>query len=139
MAQILVLEDDQNFAAILVTSLEAAGHDVTHFTVASDALEAFRQNPADLVVADLIIRQDGLPVSDGGLLLIHRIKEMALSQRKSVPVIAISGVLQHRGMMHALNTAQHVGADEILAKPFAPDDLLFVINRLLNKDPIDQT
>ena len=133
MATILILEDDPDLGPLLSTSLEAAGHSVTLVASAIAGEEAFRQNPADLVVADLIIRQDGRPVADGGLLMIHRIKEIANEMRKTVPVIAISGAIRRQGMTHALSTAQHVGADEVLAKPFPPEDLLWLIDRLLGE------
>lgn len=133
MAKILVLEDDPDFGALLFASLEDAGHHVTLVTSGTEAEEAFHQDPADLVVTDLIIRQDGRPVADGGLLLIHRIRDIAENLRKSVPIVAISGVVRRQGMTHALNTAQHVGADEVLAKPFPPEDLLWVIDRLLSE------
>lgn len=131
MAKILVLEDDPDLGELLSTSLEQAGHFPMLCPDATTALAQFLEFEFDLVVADIIVRKNGRPMPDGGLILISRIRNNAEASRRNVPIIAISGAIRNPGMENILTVAQTFGADAELAKPFAPGDLLACINRLL--------
>lgn len=123
MARVLVLEDDPDFSALLSDSLQRMGHDAYMFSNVSDAIDAFEKEAFDAVVADLIIFDPDQSAAEGGLVFIWRVREISTLKNIKVPVIAISGSVHHAGMQHALDTARHLGADHVLAKPFAPNEL----------------
>jgi len=131
MANVLVLEDDPTLASFIQLSLEEDGHFVRVCTSAATALERFKQDRFDLVVSDIIIKEKGRPVADGGISLIWRIKQAARAEGRRVPVIAISGSYSNPGMQDILTTAETIGADKVLKKPFDPDDLLDAVRDLL--------
>ncbi|MEO1139150.1 MAG: response regulator [Pseudomonadota bacterium] len=129
--KILILEDDPEFGALVSDSLQRAGYDTSLFSDVSKAIGVFESEDFDLVVADLIIKKEGVITSEGGLILTWRIREIAESKGITVPVIAMSGSVHHLGMQHALDTARHMGADEVMAKPFSPQDLLERVEKVL--------
>ena len=76
--------------------------------------------------------EDGKPVADGGLAVIMKLKYKAREKNHRVKFIAISGKYVNRGMEGILQSAQSLGADTILKKPFLPEELLFKIEMLLD-------
>lgn len=68
IANILILEDDSDFAGLLVDSLQAAGHSAIVRTTASEALAQLEEAGADLLVADIIIKRMGVPFPRAGSL-----------------------------------------------------------------------
>ena len=129
MGRILILEDDVNLGPLLKVSLEDEGHSVSLQSTATAALAYASENDVDLVIADILIKVGGALVQDGGIKLISRLKQI---EARRMPVIAISGAFgNERGGQEITSTAFTVGADATLAKPFAPDDLIVLVNRLL--------
>lgn len=117
-ARILLVEDD----AALLTILEAA---VAHGGFSSEAVgsgaaavEAFRSRPFDAVLIDL-----GLPDRDGGEVL------QALREASDVPILVVSGRDSERDKVEALDK----GADDFIAKPFLPGELLARIRSALRR------
>jgi CheY-like chemotaxis protein len=111
--KILVIDDDQLVRYTISKILENAGHQVV---VAEDGMRGFalfeREHP-DVVITDLIMpEQEGIET-------IIRIKR----QRPEVRVIAISGG-GRLGNLDALGMAQRLGADDVIAKPFAAAELV---------------
>ncbi len=133
MANVLILEDDEEFGSLLVQSLETAGHTSVLHRNATAAIAAYKEGDFDLVVADLIVKIEGRPVPDGGLTLIPSLKRLARRAGRPLPIIAISGVTQYPGLSSALSVARTVGADVSLEKPFEPAQLLDLIDDLLNR------
>ena len=130
-AHILILEDDPVLGAMLEESLRQEGYSTFLAEDATAAIAAFKAQSFDLLVADIIIKKDGRPVPEGGIILTWRIKQLAQSRGRAIPVIAMSGSLHSPGMEDVLEYASSVGADDILAKPFSPQRLLKKIQRLL--------
>jgi CheY-like chemotaxis protein len=111
-------------------SLTEAGHLVQLCSNASDGIRDYEREAADIVITDIFIRENGRPVSDGGITVSHQVKMLAKQNNTTVGVIAISGAVTHLGMGNILETAKQVGADLVLAKPFAPYELLEAVDRL---------
>ncbi|WP_082700915.1 response regulator [Erythrobacter sp. YT30] len=124
---IMILEDDPDFGPLLQMSLEDAGYRVSLHTDATSALEFIDDNDVDLVISDLLIKQDGKFVQDGGIKLISALKQV---RHHPAPVIAISGSFV-QDQYHAISTAMTVGADRTLAKPVGPDELIDLIKTYL--------
>ena len=111
--RVLLIDDDIELLRQMATAFLSAGYEVLAAPDGQAGLARFTANPTDLVVTDII-----MPNREG----VETI--MALKKAKpSVKVIAISGGYRV-GPADFLQLARHVGADEVLAKPFGPAELL---------------
>jgi DNA-binding response OmpR family regulator len=122
MAKILLVDDDDNFRAMLGRVLGDAGHIVTTAVNGNEALRLVQDNAFDLVITDLI-----MPEKEG----IETIVEL----RRKIPglkIIAMSG-----GGFNApetyLNLARKLGAAQTLAKPFPGTELLAAVAGVLDQ------
>jgi DNA-binding response OmpR family regulator len=117
---VLVIDDDSDLVRQMMATFAIEGWDVRGAPDGESGLASFRDAPADLVVTDMI-----MPTREG----IETI--MALKQLcPGVKIIAISGGMR-LGPSTVLSLARHLGADEVLAKPFRPSLLLAVAMQLL--------
>ena len=108
--RVLVVEDDHSLARQLAAMLHGAGWVVD---VAHDGREALflgESEPYDVVVLDL-----GLPELDGLAVL-----ERWRAAGRHMPVLILSA----RGSWREKVTGLRAGADDYLAKPFEPEELL---------------
>lgn len=137
MAKLLLMEDDEHFASVLTEVLEEKGHSVQSCASATEAFALISESHFDLLITDIIVRQDNKSVPDGGISLISRLRG-ALSWNlepwmKELPIIAISGAIHNQGMSDLLKITRDLGADVTLGKPTDTKDLLNAINLLLRK------
>lgn len=141
MPRILLLEDDLEFGGLVKSGLEGVGYEVVLSENATAAIELLEEEDFDLLIADLFIKVDGKMVSDGGILLIGRIRaamfsDNVLARHGQMPILAISGGVHFPLQDSILKIAQSVGATDSLAKPFDQDELLRKIEQLLG--PADE-
>ena len=120
MLHILVIDADRSFTTMLRFLLEGEGYTVTITESAERALEALDHNEADLILLDVVI-----PDMDG-LDLCRRIRATS-----HVPILFLSVRSDVADKMLGLRA----GADDYLAKPFEPDELLARIRALLRRAP----
>lgn len=118
--RVLVVEDDDPIAQVLMRSLRLEGYDVR---VAGDGLEAL--DVAAAFVPDLVILDLGLPKLDG--------IEVAKALRKDgdVPILVLSA----RDAVEARVEGLDAGADDYLVKPFERQELLARMRALLRRRP----
>ncbi len=120
MSRILLIEDDTTLRRALRLGLEKSGHQIMEAGNGREGIAAFRTTPADLVVTDLI-----MPEVEG-VETIRSLREMSAR----VPILAISG--GGRGSPRDyLHIARHLGANQVLEKPFEIDAFRTVIATLL--------
>ncbi|MDD5058928.1 MAG: response regulator [Sideroxydans sp.] len=121
---ILVVDDDAGLRELLQQYLSAQGFQVS--TVADGgAMDAFfAAHAADIVILDLM-----LPGEDG-LSLARRLRG-----RSAIPIIMLSA----RGDDVDRIVGLEVGADDYLAKPFNPRELLARVRALLRRSENTQT
>ncbi|MEM6665592.1 MAG: response regulator [Pseudomonadota bacterium] len=135
MANILLMEDDAVFALKLREILESEGHDIHWCRSGSEAIAALDQLDFDLVLTDIYVRRDGQVVDDGGISLIGKIvvRRLSVQGKKPphLPIIAMSGAIARSSNPYVLQTAEGVGADYVLAKPFDGPDLMAVVEQAL--------
>lgn len=112
MARILVVEDDGDIADLIAHYLTKAGHAVQHLATGSGVLAHLRQQPADLVVLDLM-----LPGMDGLQVCRAMRAEPATS---AIPVIMLTA----RGEESERIAGLELGADDYVTKPFSPKELV---------------
>jgi CheY-like chemotaxis protein len=122
MAKILVVDDDEQVRDVFKRTLEAHGHEVREAGDGRSAMRSYREQPADLVILDIIMpEQDGL--------------ETILDLRRDFPeakIIAISGGGRASAQGY-LRPAKILGADRAYSKPLAPNELLAAIEQLLKE------
>jgi DNA-binding NarL/FixJ family response regulator len=119
--QILVVDDDVDFRAFLRVALERAGFDVHEADDGAAAIAVARLTQPSLVVLDV-----RLPGISGYEVL----RELHETVRPEMPVILVSG---ERTEKEDTIGGLLLGADDYLAKPFDPDELLARIRRSLGR------
>jgi two-component system chemotaxis response regulator CheY len=120
MARILVVDDDHALRSGVRVVLESAGHIVAEAADGEAGLRAWREQGADLLLVDVFMpERDGL--------------ELIRALRGAIPqprIVAMSGG-GRIGLTDVLSAAAAFGAARTLRKPFAPSDLLTVIDQVL--------
>jgi DNA-binding NtrC family response regulator len=120
MSKILVIDDDVIVRETLVQILEDRGYAVITAEDGKRGVAAFRRDKPALVITDII-----MPEQEG----IQTITELRRLD-PAVRIIAISGG-GRIGNTDFLKIAQHLGAADVVAKPFDPDDLVERVGRCL--------
>lgn len=137
MARILVMEDDTPLGLELLAVLRTAGHEPVLTGSAQESKDALWHWDYDLLITDMIVRQDGRAKPGGGLDLIGWVRQTRLANPvlRHLPIIAVSGETSRRGMQFLLPTAERIGADVVLEKPVDMVVLLAEIDRLILAPP----
>jgi CheY-like chemotaxis protein len=122
MGNILLVDDDVDFAEALSEQIRAAGHNVQSISDSEKAVAAClsgdRTFAADVIIVDLYMpRQDGIQV-------IAALRQAGIK----TPIVAISGGGSIR-FAKMLEVAKVVGANASLAKPFLPSELLGLLEK----------
>lgn len=120
MARILVIEDEDEVRAMLQRVLERAGYEVVVAPDGDEGIRLFSENPADLIITDIIMPKKG------GMETILDLK----SEYPDVKIVAMSGG-GRLGPEPYLEIAEVFGAVRIFSKPFRIEELLLTIQRLL--------
>jgi PAS domain S-box-containing protein len=124
--RILLVEDNEIIQQIAVEVLAEAGLSVTCAAHGAAALVALREARFDLVLMD-----GQMPVMDG-LTATRAIRENEPPEGPRIPIIAVTA----NAMQHDVQASLAAGADDCLAKPFVPVDLLRIISRWLYPDGV---
>jgi len=117
-ARVLIIEDDPDTQQMLSVILRAEGYDILTAGSGPLGLELLRKMGPDLVVLDWM-----LPGMDG-LEILRRAREFS-----TVPVIMLTAKTGPHDRVTGLDT----GADDYLAKPFEPEELLARIRAHLRR------
>jgi DNA-binding response OmpR family regulator len=117
--RLLLVEDNERFAALLRQGLASAGFSVDVLTTVQEANGALDNGRWDVVVLDR-----GLPDGDG----IDVLTEMR-RQGDSTPVLILTA---HGNLKDRVNGLQS-GADDYLVKPFALEELVARLQALLRR------
>ena len=120
MTKILLIEDDQDMQELLCDYLSNYDYSVNAFSQPKEALEHFQSHKTDytLVVLDLMLPQmDGFDVCK------------KIRTYSDIPVIISSA----RGEVSDKILAFEAGADDYLAKPYEPRELIIRMNAILRR------
>ena len=120
MFRILVIDDDVQVRKMLRLTLAADGFDVIEAQDGKVAMRLFRQDPADLVITDLI-----MPEKEG----IETIIELKRDY-PGIKIIAISGGGRIDPKDY-LYLAEKLGAQITLEKPFTRKEVLEAVHELI--------
>ncbi|MGA7711739.1 MAG: response regulator transcription factor [Rhizomicrobium sp.] len=119
MARLLVVEDNEELAGLLVEGLGRQGFVVDRVAMMADARNVLSQNQYAVAILDL-----GLPDGDATVLL-----RSLRANNDPTPIL----VLTARGSVRDRVDGLSAGADDYLAKPFAFEELVARIQALLRR------
>ncbi|MCY4194268.1 MAG: response regulator transcription factor [bacterium] len=116
--RILAIEDDERIRTAVRLALEDEGWEVLEAANGQAAFASFSENPADLVLIDIMLPDiDGFEVC------------RTLRRTSDVPIIMVTA----RADTHDVVAGLEAGADDYLTKPYAPKELSARIRALLRR------
>jgi DNA-binding response OmpR family regulator len=118
MARVLVVDDDVTVREVVVSYLRADGHTVAEAADGAEGLTQMRENPADLVVLDLMM--PGI----NGLEVCRRLRSIG-----DVPIVMLTALGSETDRVVGLES----GADDYVTKPFSPRELVLRVSALLRR------
>ena len=121
MARILVAEDDPDIASLLAHYLQRAGFEADLVSSGSDVLPRIKKAPPDVLLLDVMLPGlDGLSVC----------RTVRSDQRTAaIPIIMITAKGEESDRIVGLE----LGADDYIAKPFSPNEVIARIRALLRR------
>lgn len=120
-ARILVAEDDDISATILLHRLEKEGMDVVRFDNGRDAYDHALEETPDLVILD--VKMPGM----GGFEVLERLRRV--SSYSAVPIILLTSMGSEADVVRGFQ----LGADDYILKPFSPLELSARVWSLLRR------
>jgi DNA-binding response OmpR family regulator len=121
MTRIFVVEDDRDIAELVRRYLERSGFLVELFTSGRVALASIIDRPPDLVVLDLMLPE----MSGSEVCRALRARE----HTAAIPIIMVTA----RGEESERIAGLEIGADDYIAKPFSPGELVARVRALLRR------
>ncbi|XXK60137.1 phosphate regulon transcriptional regulator PhoB [Porticoccaceae bacterium nBUS_09] len=118
---ILAVDDETSIREMLVISLESAGYNVLQAENAKTAHSLVLDKHPDLILLDWM-----MPVTTG-LELLRRLKRDEMTDH--IPVIMLTAKAEESSKISGLDS----GADDYIAKPFSPRELLSRVKAILRR------
>jgi DNA-binding response OmpR family regulator len=119
--RVLIVEDDHDIAELVAHYLGKAGFMTEVVSSGSDALKSIFDRPPDLLILDLMLPQvDGLDVCRAA-----RTNE----KTATIPIIMLTARADESDRIVGLE----LGADDYIAKPFSPNELVARARALLRR------
>lgn len=118
---ILVAEDEKDIRELIVFTLQIAGFSVVEVPNGEEAVKKAPEVKPDLILMD--VRMPKMT----GFEACKALKQQ--ENTKDIPVIFLSA----KGQEVEISMGLELGAEEYFLKPFAPDDLIKRVNKILTK------
>jgi DNA-binding response OmpR family regulator len=118
---ILVAEDDRDIADLIAHYIERSGWTAHTAGSGDDALARARKQPFDLVILDVML--PGM----SGLEVCRALRADAAT--KEIPIIMVTARAEETDRIIGLD----IGADDYIAKPFSPNELVARIRALMRR------
>jgi len=115
---ILVVDDEVTIREVVRRYLEREGFKVKEAADGFDALDLIRSEPPDLIVLDLM-----LPGIDGLSLTQH------IRQDRHIPIVMLTAKGEANDRIRGLD----LGADDYMAKPFSPQEVVSRVRAVLRR------
>jgi|SRR5579859_1300289 len=119
MTVILLIEDNQENADMTIRILESASYQVIHCLRGFDGAKVARKVHPDAILMDF-----DLPDVDGRSMTLLLKKQLGVAPPPIVAVTARAGAVEMR-------LAEQYGCSGFVSKPFLPDELLNVLEKVL--------
>jgi len=116
--RVLIIDDDERLNALLTEYLSRFGFSVRTATHPTNGLRALKSDPPDLLILDVM-----LPEMDG-LAVCRKVRETS-----RIPIIMLTA----RGDVPDRIVGLELGADDYLAKPFEPRELVARMQAVLRR------
>jgi two-component system OmpR family response regulator len=116
---ILLVEDERNFGAVLKDYLQLNGFHVTLCEDGQKGLEAFENTGYDLCILDVM-----MPKKDG-----FQLAEEIRKQNAMIPILFLTAKSLREDVIKGYKT----GADDYIIKPFDTEVLLYKLKAILNR------
>lgn len=116
----MTADDSPSMRQMISFTLKEAGFDIVEAEHGQDALNKLNGGPVDMLITDL-----NMPVMDG-LELIRQVR--ALPQFKYIPIV----MLTTESQAEKKQEGKAAGATGWIVKPFTPDQLVGVVNKVLH-------
>ena len=120
---IYLADDEKSIRELLHSFLASDGYTVRSFESGDALLEAFRQEPAELVILDIM-----MPGTDG-LTVCRELRTLS-----DIPIILLTA--KDSELDYVMGISQ--GSDDYLTKPFRPTILLMKVKALLRRVEMDR-
>lgn len=120
---IYLADDEKSILELLHSFLASDGYTVRSFESGDALLEAFRQEPAELVILDIM-----MPGTDG-LTVCRELRAVS-----DIPIILLTA--KDSELDYVMGISQ--GSDDYLTKPFRPTILLMKVKALLRRVEMDR-
>ena len=120
---IYLADDEKSIRELLHSFLASDGYTVRSFESGDALLEAFRQEPAELVILDIM-----MPGTDG-LAVCRELRAVS-----DIPIILLTA--KDSELDYVMGISQ--GSDDYLTKPFRPTILLMKVKALLRRVEMDR-
>ena len=120
-SRVLVAEDDEISATILLHRLEREGLDAVHYDSGNAAFEAALSETPDLVILD--VKMPGMD----GFEVLERLRRTP--SYRTVPIIMLTSMGSESDVVRGFR----LGADDYILKPFSPTELSARVRRLLRR------
>ncbi|MQA90633.1 MAG: response regulator [Gemmatimonas sp.] len=120
-AQILVVDDEPDISALVAYHLARASYRVRTATDGADALRAVENQLPDLIVLDLML--PGV----SGLEILKELRRRP--ETHTLPVILLTARKEEQDRIEGLR----LGADDYVAKPFSPQELILRVGAVLRR------
>ena len=125
--KILIVDDDPDFTSAMETILVKKGYKVEIANNKNTALEKINKIKPDLILLDIMMER-----LDDGFTICFKLKHDP--ELKNIPVLAISSITEKTGFKFSPKTdGEYFEADDYVAKPIEPDDLINRVTKLLNR------
>jgi DNA-binding response OmpR family regulator len=118
---ILVAEDERDIRELIVFTLQMAGFNVVEVPNGEEAVKKVPEVKPDLILMD--VRMPKMT----GFEACKALKQQ--ENTKEIPVIFLSA----KGQEAEISTGLDLGAEDYFLKPFAPDELIKRVNKILTK------
>jgi two-component system, OmpR family, response regulator BaeR len=116
--KILIVEDEENIAEVLIAYCQRNGYSVHHLCSGSDVIDYIKANHVDLMLLDLM-----LPDING----FEICKQLRLFSQ--LPVIMVTAKSEEIDRLFGLE----FGADDYICKPFSPREVIARIKAVLRR------
>jgi two-component system response regulator CssR len=126
MSYVMLVEDNQDNADLIIRALSSDGYQVRHFVRGLAALSAVTKEKPAIILLDF-----NLPDIDGRTLILGFKRKLG----DEVPVVAVTARVSEMDQRLAIS----FGASAFIGKPFDPRDLVLTVQRLLNASAAHST
>ncbi len=126
MSYVMLVEDNQDNADLMIRALSTAGFEVRHYLRGLTSLGAVTKEKPSIILLDF-----NLPDIDGRTLILSFKRKLG----NDVPVVAVTARVSEMDQ----RLAMHFGASAFIGKPFDPRELVATVQRLVNPAKVTPT